>query len=192
MDAGKSGMLCWILLFVFFPLPTSAEQKTITAESGQDVPLTCRAPKNKNKIIVVEWSRADLDSEYVLLYRDEQFAPEEQHPSFKDRVDLQDRQMKDGDVSLILKDVTTADSGTYQCRVVLGDKKHRSRAHLKTHPIITINLRVAPPGPGGSVGLIVGLSVAAVLLIAAVIGLLIYIKKQKKKNQDSNQPNAEV
>uniref|UniRef100_A0A3B4HAY6 Ig-like domain-containing protein n=1 Tax=Pundamilia nyererei TaxID=303518 RepID=A0A3B4HAY6_9CICH len=91
-------------------------QKTITAEPGQDVTLTCRAP-NKH-IIVVKWSRADLGDEYVLLYRDGHFVPDDQHPSFKNRVDLQDRQMKDGDVSLILKDVTINDTGTYECRVV--------------------------------------------------------------------------
>uniref|UniRef100_A0A3Q0S265 Ig-like domain-containing protein n=1 Tax=Amphilophus citrinellus TaxID=61819 RepID=A0A3Q0S265_AMPCI len=83
--------------------------------SGQNVTLTCRAPNNN--IIVVKWSRADLGDEYVLLYRDEQFAPEEQHPSFKNRVDLKDRQMKDGDVSLILHNVTVNDAGTYECRM---------------------------------------------------------------------------
>ncbi|XP_039464127.1 neural cell adhesion molecule 2-like [Oreochromis aureus] len=91
------------------------EQKIITAESGQDVTLTCRAPNNNIKS--VHWSRADLTDEYVLLYQDGQFDPDNQHPSFKNRVDLQDRQMKDGDVPLILKDVTINDAGTYKCRV---------------------------------------------------------------------------
>uniref|UniRef100_A0A669CLX3 Ig-like domain-containing protein n=1 Tax=Oreochromis niloticus TaxID=8128 RepID=A0A669CLX3_ORENI len=91
--------------------------KTITAESGQDVTLTCRAPNNN--IRAVHWSRADLTDKYVLLYQDGQFVPEDEHPSFKNRVDLQDRQMKDGDASLILKDVTIHDAGTYKCRVLM-------------------------------------------------------------------------
>ncbi|XP_019210064.1 selection and upkeep of intraepithelial T-cells protein 7-like [Oreochromis niloticus] len=105
--------LCSTLMFVLF---VSADQKNITAESGQDVTLTCRAPNNN--IISLEWNRADLGDEYVLLYRDGHFVSDEQHPSFKNRVDLQDRQMKDGDVSLILKNVTINDAGTYVCGVV--------------------------------------------------------------------------
>uniref|UniRef100_A0A668VJN4 Ig-like domain-containing protein n=1 Tax=Oreochromis aureus TaxID=47969 RepID=A0A668VJN4_OREAU len=84
----------------------------VTSEPGQNVTLPCQAPNNN--ITVVKWSRAD---QCVLLYRDEQSDPEHQHPSFKNRVDLQDRQMKNGNVSLILKNVTTADNGTYECHV---------------------------------------------------------------------------
>ncbi|XP_035771204.1 matrix remodeling-associated protein 8-like [Neolamprologus brichardi] len=99
------------------------DQKNITSKSGQSVTLPCRAPNKDIHIIVLEWSRADLGEEYVLVYRDEQFDPDYQHPSFKDRLDLQDRQMKDGDVSLILKDVTINDTGTYECRVFSGETR---------------------------------------------------------------------
>ncbi|CAI5669691.1 unnamed protein product [Oreochromis niloticus] len=129
--------LCSTLMFVLF---VSADQKNITAESGQDVTLTCRAPNNN--IIVVKWSRADLGDEYVLLYRDGQFVPDNQHPSFKNRVDLQDRQMKDGDVSLILKDVTINDAGTYKCGVV-----QTGTEHFKV--INSTYLHVDPPGQTG-------------------------------------------
>ncbi|KAL4008554.1 hypothetical protein ACER0C_002406 [Sarotherodon galilaeus] len=112
--AAGTALLCSTLLFVH--VFVSADPKFITAESGQDVTLTCRAPNNII-ITAVEWSRADLLPEYVLLYLDGHFVPDDQHPSFKNRVDLQDRQMKDGDASLILKNVTINDVGTYECRV---------------------------------------------------------------------------
>ncbi|CAI5669714.1 unnamed protein product [Oreochromis niloticus] len=126
--------LCSTLMFVLF---VSADQKIIKAESGQNVTLTCRAPNNN--IRVLEWSRADLGSEYVLLYRDEHFLMDNQHPSFKNRVDLQDRQMKDGDVSLILKDVTINDTGTYKCRVFMEET-------WQWQSINSTNLHVDPPG----------------------------------------------
>ncbi|XP_065325890.1 NACHT, LRR and PYD domains-containing protein 3-like [Pelmatolapia mariae] len=87
--------------------------------------------------------------EHVLLYRDEQFDPDEQHPSFKNRVDLQDRQMKDRDVSLILKNVTINDTGTYECRVINGRPNRGWVALLKNEPICIMYLSVVdPPGEG--------------------------------------------
>ncbi|XP_005755427.1 hepatitis A virus cellular receptor 2 homolog [Pundamilia nyererei] len=170
----------------------------MTAESGQDVTLTCRAPKN-NIILGVEWSRADLRDEYVLFYRNEQLDPDNQHPSFKNRVDLQDKQLKDGDVSLILKNVSINDNGTYECRVKAGTNR-RKRAILDVDPISSITLSVVdPPGhtggdtedggkedggkEDGSVGLKVGLSVSTVLLVAAVVGFVIYKKCQPKQTE---------
>ncbi|XP_039464034.1 programmed cell death 1 ligand 1-like isoform X2 [Oreochromis aureus] len=174
-------------------------QKTITAQPGQkNVTLICRAPNNNNSIIGVEWSRADMESDYVLLYRDERFDLENQHPSYKNRVDLQDRQMKDGDVSLILKDVMINDTGTYECRVFMRGTNIRKRANLDGDPISIITLSVVdPPGrtggdtEDGSVGLIVGLSVTAVL-VAAVVGFLVYRKHKKQQSQDSYQPPVEL
>ncbi|XP_005755174.1 programmed cell death 1 ligand 1-like [Pundamilia nyererei] len=175
MSAATSVSLVRNVLSVCLLVSIRADQKIITAESGQAVTLPCRAPNNNN-IIVVEWSRADLKSDDVFLYRDEQFDPDNQHPSFKNRVDLQDRQMKDGDVSLILKDVTINDTGTYECRVIVGET-------YSWKPISIVTLKVVPPG--GPVGLIVGLIVPAVLLVAAVVGFLIY-RKHKRQNRDFN------
>ncbi|CAI5672582.1 unnamed protein product [Oreochromis niloticus] len=124
------------LLFVGVFVFVSADQKTITAASGQDVILPCRAP-NKNTNKFVQWSRADLEPEYFLVYRDGKFLPNNQHPSFKNRMDLQDRRMKDGDVSLILKDVSSADTGSYVCRAFMEETR-------SWKPISIINLNVPP------------------------------------------------
>ncbi|XP_063319619.1 neural cell adhesion molecule 2-like [Pelmatolapia mariae] len=130
----------WQLSIIYLTVVDPPEQKNITAESGQDVTLTCRAPNNNIKS--VHWSRADLGDEYVLLYQDGRFYPDNQHPSFKKRVDLQDRQMKDGDVSLILKNVTINDAGTYECRVFMSGTNPQNN-----DPISIISLSVVvPPG----------------------------------------------
>ncbi|XP_005953351.1 programmed cell death 1 ligand 1-like [Haplochromis burtoni] len=191
--------LCSTLLILGVFVFVSAGQKIITAEPGQNATLPCRAPNNSSSISVVEWSRADLGDEYVLLYRDELFDPEKQHPSFKNRVDLQDRQMKDGDVSLILNNVMINDNGTYECQVFMRGANMRKRANLVNEPISIIYLSVVPPGQtggdteDGSVGLIVGLSLSAVLLVvAAVVGFLIFRKHKQQQNQDSYQPPAEL
>ncbi|CAI5660725.1 coxsackievirus and adenovirus receptor-like [Oreochromis aureus] len=169
MTAVSSSLCCTLLLFVC----VFADKKNITAESGQNITLPCRA---LNTIIGVEWSRPDLNEEYVLLHRDGHFDPASQHPSFKNRVELQDRQMKDGDVSLILKNVTTNDTGTYECRV-RGENELKIKAHLSGDPISIISLSVDPPGQliirrvsvgekiNAPFGLIVAHSISAVLLV---------------------------
>ncbi|XP_063324971.1 uncharacterized protein LOC134623892 [Pelmatolapia mariae] len=170
------------------------DQKNITAGSGQDVTLTCRAP-NKNKITVLEWSRAEQQNENVLLYHNERFYLDDQHPSFKNRVDLQDRQMKDGDVSLILKDVTINDTGTYECRVITGGTNRRKSPNVGAS---FIYLSVSSPGQtggqekdevnkgggkedkekeDGSVGLIV---LSLLLVAAASVGFVKYKENAKK------------
>ncbi|CAI5671307.1 unnamed protein product [Oreochromis niloticus] len=172
--------LCWALLILVVVVFAAEAQNTVTAEPGQDVVLPCRVPSDKT-IRAVKWSRADLGDNYVLFYRDEQLDPENQHPSFKKRVDLQDRQMKDGDVSLILKNVTTADDGSYNCKIFNGGTTSWEIINTVSLTVSgqTAELTVAP------VGLIAGLSVSAVLLVAAVVGFVIY-RKHKQQNRDFN------
>ncbi|KAM9718295.1 V-set and immunoglobulin domain-containing protein 8-like [Menidia menidia] len=130
--------------------PPPGQTINITAEAGQDsVTLPCGAGKGKD-IIAVEWSRPDLRPDAVLLYRDGRVESDRQHPSFRNRVDLRDRQMKDGDVSLILKDVKIKDTGTYQCIVNEGGGNRRKRSALET--ISFIHLMVSPPPPGTQEG----------------------------------------
>ncbi|XP_035771219.1 selection and upkeep of intraepithelial T-cells protein 8-like [Neolamprologus brichardi] len=110
----------------------------IIAESGRNASLLCQFPNNNH--ISLNWTRVDHMEKYVYLHRDGHFDPYNQHPSFKNRVDLQDRQMKDGDVSLILMNVTINDTGTYECRVFVGET-----SSWKSISIISLRV-VVPPG----------------------------------------------
>ncbi|XP_051800551.1 uncharacterized protein LOC127532617 [Acanthochromis polyacanthus] len=193
---------------ICFLLCSSEAQEKITAEPGQDVILTCKAPDNNNihinNIRAVEWSRPGRNTEYVLVYRDGRFDPHNQHPSYQNRVDLQDKEMKDGDFSLILKDVMKNDTGTYECWVFQKGTNRRKR--WSSEPINVITLAVHPSGEKseGAKGGIIGdegkeigrdqvgisskhLGVVGVILLAvlASVGFLIY---RRHMRQNPNLP----
>uniref|UniRef100_A0A3B5Q4V7 Ig-like domain-containing protein n=1 Tax=Xiphophorus maculatus TaxID=8083 RepID=A0A3B5Q4V7_XIPMA len=163
--------------------------KNISAVPGQNVSLPCRLPNNK-PAVAVKWTRPDLEPEDVLLFRDEQPDPENQHPSFRKRVELQDRRMKDGDVSLLLSNVTTSDSGKYECRVFQRESSGRKRRALTSDPIGIVFLDVAPPtGEFSCRNKHVGLIFVAVLIAALIIGLILhhYVIKTKEEEAEDEQ-----
>ncbi|XP_032364024.1 uncharacterized protein LOC116677977, partial [Etheostoma spectabile] len=122
----------------------------VTVDPGDDVTLPCRS--NESSIRAVEWSRPDLDPDTVLFYRDGHLDPSNQHQSFKDRVDLVDRDLKDGDVSLTLKNVNINDTGIYECRVASGGSRRKKRDIIDSEPIRIFRLEVTEPEKGGLVG----------------------------------------
>ncbi|XP_041842246.1 uncharacterized protein LOC121640504 [Melanotaenia boesemani] len=194
-------MSALLLIFLVRDLVfVSAGQTNITAEPGHDVNLPCRAGHDGD-IDAVEWTRPDLEPEYVLFYRGGRLDPDHQNPSFQNRVDLQDRQMKDGDVFLILKKVTTDDTGTYECKVF-----QRGTNSMIAESKSIIHLEVPPPGTtqdgrnqdggdkdggdkdGGHLGLVVGLPAAGIIVIIGimVLGFCIYKRLQKKNSAPSS------
>ena len=78
------------------------------------------------------WSRTDLGSDgYVFFFRENRPYEYLQLPSYHGRVTLSDPEMKDGDVSVVLKNVSVNDTGTYQCRVTNGEgDKHINTTKL--------------------------------------------------------------
>lgn len=83
----------------------------------------------------VKWTRTDLGGEYVLFFRDNQLDPDGQNVSFKNRVDLKYRKMDNGYVSMVLKNVTTADGGgSYSCSFFNKDTKEWE--HINTISLI--------------------------------------------------------
>uniref|UniRef100_A0AAQ6IIC5 Ig-like domain-containing protein n=1 Tax=Anabas testudineus TaxID=64144 RepID=A0AAQ6IIC5_ANATE len=100
-----------------------------------DVTLQCKSPRD-DQILLLRWSRPDLGSnEYVIYFRQNRLNEDYQHERFRGRVKLKDPNMKDGDFSVILKNVTVRDTGTYECSVGYGGNPEL---------INTINLTVEP------------------------------------------------
>ncbi|XP_059211082.1 uncharacterized protein LOC131989770 [Centropristis striata] len=139
------------LLVLMFLLSAAAAKEIFhqTVSLGDDVTLSCEA--GDGFIRAVEWTRPDLKKgEYVLFYSDGHSDPKQQHESFRDRVQLVDRQPQDRDVSLILKNVNNNDAGTYECRVSLDASRRKKRGVLDEEPICVIHLMVEDRGPHGA------------------------------------------
>ncbi|XP_067380795.1 uncharacterized protein [Channa argus] len=94
----------------------------ITAEPGKNITLPCQVPSNIT-ILSVRCSNPELGEEYMFFYRDEQVYTEYQHPFFFNRVTLKDDRLKGGNLSLILGNVRTNDTGRYRCKIIDVQKK---------------------------------------------------------------------
>ena len=103
---------------------------------GDDATLVCRTHSH-GSIKQIAWSKTDLKSnEYVFFFRGNHTKENYQLSSFHGRVKLRDPEMKQGDVSVVLKNVTTDDSGPYECVVLTSSGgRRRKRAALFRHII---------------------------------------------------------
>ncbi|XP_031169001.1 butyrophilin-like protein 1 isoform X2 [Sander lucioperca] len=140
-DIRKALMAPFIIL-LFLLSEAASDPHVLTVYPGDDVTLKCEAADVP--ISVVEWSRPDLVPEFILLNIDGHPQTRQQNPSYKDRVDLVDRDLKDGDVSLTLKNVNRYDSGIYECRAASLGLRRKKRAFLDSEPIRTIQLQDIP------------------------------------------------
>ncbi|XP_036066940.1 signal-regulatory protein beta-2 isoform X2 [Oryzias melastigma] len=169
------------------PPPPPPPPGLITAKTGDDVTLRC-GDTNINEVLVLEWIRTDLQEEEYVSFRMKPPADPEGRPeSFKNRVILKNSQMKDGDLSVVLENVNSNDTGTYQCRI-LQKGSRRKRSADQPHPISTIRLVVSPPPPGEEDGAShghLGLIALPVLLLAVLVPAV--GPQIKKKINGSNQ-----
>lgn len=116
----------------------------ITGRSGQNVTLHCQGPSGVN-ITLLEWSIPEIKSDgYVFFYRNRRSYESYQHERFKGRVELADPSMENGDVSVILKNVSVNDTGTYECRIITSDLSSGQRVQSETRQ--SINLTVTDSG----------------------------------------------
>ncbi|XP_036072714.1 uncharacterized protein LOC118600087 [Oryzias melastigma] len=177
----------------------------INAGSGENVTLRCE-DKNINGMFHLKWIRPNLQrDEIVFLYWNDEVPPF-QHESFQNRVFLKNRQMKDGDLSVVLKNVTINDSGIYDCKVKQVKYPQKGWKLIST---VTLWMSSPPPPPssppsssppppgdddgvkeGDSRGRL-GLFTVSVLLLAVLLLLLLLVhlqifKEEKTSNQSSN------
>ena len=131
------------MISLYFDCFCSGQQQ-ISVSVGDNVTLQCQSLKHE-LITVLKWIRPELKSSgYIFFYRNKRSYRSYQHPSFVDRVQLKDPEMKDGDASVTLNDVNLNDTGTYECHVSVRNSGLSKRVTSEvTH---FINLTVTDSG----------------------------------------------
>ncbi|XP_035767846.1 coxsackievirus and adenovirus receptor homolog [Neolamprologus brichardi] len=128
-------------VFLSLPIFVGCGLEELKVRPGEDSLLQCQSPRG-DVIILLEWRRSDLKSDtYVFFFRNQRPYENYQHKFFKGRVELRDPTMKDGDVSVILKNVSTSDTGTYECEITV-----RNTEGVVTETKHSVNLTVTTSG----------------------------------------------
>ncbi|XP_053199712.1 sodium channel subunit beta-3-like isoform X2 [Scomber japonicus] len=131
-------------LLIFYLTSASQDQREINVKPGDNVTLPCQSPNDK-AITLLEWSRPELKEDgYVFFYRNDRSYESYQHATVVGRVQLKDASMKDGDLSVILKNVNINDTGIYECRIINSNTEGRERDYTETKHVI--HLTVTDPG----------------------------------------------
>ncbi|XP_039869433.1 sodium channel subunit beta-2-like [Simochromis diagramma] len=175
-----SHILLLLLLLTF----ETAASANITVRCGQDVTLHCQDPSGVN-ITLLEWSIPEIKLDgYVFFYRNRRSYESYQHERFKGRVELADPSMKNGDVSVILKNVNVNDTGTYECRIITSDLSSGQRVQNESRQ--SINLTVIDSGSEDEQDkktflLAIGI-VAVVLSFFVILSAAVCIHRKKKSS----------
>ncbi|XP_026225285.1 uncharacterized protein LOC113168479 [Anabas testudineus] len=125
---------------------------TITAEPGETVTLPCEDSRER-RFYAVKWIRPDLDPENIFFFPPVpdffqiyggHYHLDDPHVSFKNRVELKEREMWDGKMSLILRNVNFSDTGTYECHAYYQPRRPEfiSIIHLDVRLPADLNLSV--------------------------------------------------
>ncbi|CAI5660573.1 unnamed protein product [Oreochromis niloticus] len=157
-----TSLLCFSFTTYLFGFASALDERKQVVEAGDNALLKCR-DSSIGKVEKLSWIRRDLGTNmHVFFYRENRLYENIQHPSFRGRVKLSDPQIKHGNVSLILYNTTTNDTGTYECYVIGSHAERRKRAVSEAQHVVQLKVKSISQTGGhtedGSVGLIIGLN----------------------------------
>ncbi|XP_071019945.1 butyrophilin subfamily 1 member A1-like isoform X2 [Oncorhynchus clarkii lewisi] len=115
----------------------------VVALAGDDIILPCSLKPNVSaENMTVQWTRLNLKgTEIPHLYRDNRDSYADQSTSYKRRTSMFHEELKNGNVSLMLKRVTLSDAGSYWCFIPTLMKETTVQLFVGavSQPVISIN-----------------------------------------------------
>uniref|UniRef100_A0A669BA72 Immunoglobulin V-set domain-containing protein n=1 Tax=Oreochromis niloticus TaxID=8128 RepID=A0A669BA72_ORENI len=134
-------------------------------------------------ITLAEWKKPTLSDYYLYFFRNQQSYDSYQGATFRGRVQLLNPSMRDGNFSVLLRNITVADTGLYTCRILSRRAENTTNDTISTDSFkLLVSLTVAPsshsPQPRGRPGVIASL----ILLLTVIVVLcgIVWIRANQK------------
>ncbi|KAL3050936.1 hypothetical protein OYC64_001251 [Pagothenia borchgrevinki] len=183
-------------LFMLLWIGSVAAGEKVKAKPGENVTLQCSSSTDA-AVTVLEWKRSEL-KQYVFYYRDSESMESFQNPRYRGRVELKDPQMKNGNFTVLLKNVSTDDTGTYKCRVITRSNNRRKRSVIEFVHSVLLSVSEGPEKeindehlknghandehPGGPRGhAVVGVGLVCLIVVGVGVGLVVKSQRAKEK-----------
>ncbi len=116
---------------LFSGLTVHGPSGPLVAPLGSSVVLPCSVDKAlPMEDLEVEWKRADSET-FVHLYQDGESRPEAQQQDYQDRAHFFTEEIKRGNFSLRLDDLTAEDAGEYTCTVYSQQESGETVVEIK-------------------------------------------------------------
>lgn len=155
----------------------------VTAICGQDVVLRCQNT-TASPITLVEWRKSNISSCYLRFFQDLSSYDNYQCDMFTGRVKLLEPSMGNGNWSVILRNVSVADTGLYTCELtVRNTTTGQSHVVSKARVNLTVSERTTAlfshsPQARGHPGIIA--SLILLLTVIAVLCGVVWIRANQK------------
>lgn len=167
----------------------------VTAICGQDVVLRCQ-DTTASPVTLVEWRKSTVSCGYLYFFQDLRSYDNYQCDMFKGRVKLLEPSVGNANWSVILRNVSVADTGLYTCELTARNTT-TGQSHVVSEGRVNLTvseLTTAPfshsPQPRGRPGII-----AALILLLTVIAVLcgvVWIRAKQKHNTPEGETCSDV
>uniref|UniRef100_A0A3B4F3E3 Ig-like domain-containing protein n=1 Tax=Pundamilia nyererei TaxID=303518 RepID=A0A3B4F3E3_9CICH len=147
----------------------------VTAICGQDVVLPCQ-DTTASPVMLVQWRKSTISSCYLYLFRNLRSYDNYQCDMFKGRVKPLEPSVGNANWSVILRNVSVADTGLYMCEITARNTK-TGQNHVVSEGRVNVTVAHSPQ-PRGRPGII-----AALILLLTVIVVLcgvVWIRANQK------------
>ncbi|XP_065109287.1 uncharacterized protein [Paramisgurnus dabryanus] len=124
-------LLLSVLLMIADGFTVKGSSGPLVVPLGGSVVLPCSVDSLLTlKDLEVEWRRSDSQT-LIHLYQDEDIRPEAQHQDYHDRAHFFTEDIKHGNFSLLLNNLTAEDEGQYTCKVYSGQESGETVVEIK-------------------------------------------------------------